>query len=165
MKPRVEILRLSSHWKSLSGFSAIARRAVETTLAESGIETKPGVEVTISLSDDDRVRSLNSRWRGIDAPTNVLSFPAVIREQLSFAPMIGDVVLAFETIDRQAAFESKSVRDHSLHLIVHGVLHLLGYDHDTRRRAEKMESLEVHCLALLQISNPYKVGICTDATS
>ncbi len=113
-------------------------------------------EVSIALSSDARVRTLNRGYRGKDKPTNVLSFPGVDDKTAFLSPvLLGDVILAFETTRREAKAEGKAFRDHVAHLIVHGVLHLLGYDHEVERDAAKMEKMERLILADLGIADPY----------
>lgn len=133
---------------------AAARRA---TVAGTRLET---AAVTVLLTDDTVVRALNARWRGQDKPTNVLSFPA---HELTpgawprdVAPAwLGDLVLGFETVAREAAAEDRLIADHVSHLVVHGSLHLLGYDHQSEADALVMEDLERRILAGLGIGDPY----------
>jgi len=107
-------------------------------------------ELTIVLADDALVHSLNKQFRGKDKPTNVLSFP-----EASPSAYLGDVILAFETIKREAAEQHKTFQSHATHLIIHGVLHLLGHDHEDEKDAHAMEQLEIKILKKLGISNPY----------
>ena len=111
------------------------------------------------LTDDSAIHALNRDWRGHDAPTNVLSFPAQPLRGRKPAPAasLGDIVIAFETTRREAAAEGKPLKDHLAHLAVHGFLHLVGYGHDKDRDARKMESLEVAILAGLGVPDPYAV--------
>ncbi|HMA52241.1 MAG TPA: rRNA maturation RNase YbeY [Magnetospirillaceae bacterium] len=117
------------------------------------------LEVSILLTDDDQVRDLNAEYRQQDKPTNVLSF-AALDEDSPIPPdgpiLLGDVIVAFQTTEREARDEGKSFADHLSHLVVHGVLHLLGYDHIADDEAEEMESLERSILAALGVSDPYK---------
>ena len=138
------------------------RRAAAVVLAVA--DGPPvAVEVGILLTDDKAVRDLNRDWRGVDAATNVLSFPAI--EPAALAALvpsgephpIGDIVVAFETVAREAAAENKPVRHHLAHLIVHGTLHLLGSDHDDDESALIMECLERRHLAGLGVPDPYRV--------
>jgi probable rRNA maturation factor len=141
--------------------AGLARRAVEAAL--EGAPVGPLAEVSIVLTDDAAQRALNRDWRGKDAPTNVLSFPAI--EPRAFAAgaaadptrpaLLGDVVLALETMQREADDAGKSLADHAAHLLVHGVLHLLGYDHDTEADAALMEPVETRILARLGVADPY----------
>lgn len=117
------------------------------------------VEIGITLADDAAQRQLNDAWRGADRPTNVLAFPAW--EPGTALPegapvLLGDVVLAFETIAREAAEQGKPVADHLSHLVVHGVLHLLGYNHASDAEAVAMEALETSILASLGVPDPYR---------
>ena len=113
-------------------------------------------EVSVFLADDAAVQALNRDWRGKDKPTNVLSFPA----PENAARLLGDIALARETIAREAAEQGKSFEAHAAHLIVHGFLHLLGYDHEEEEEAEAMETRERAILAALGIADPYasKIG-------
>jgi len=119
--------------------------------------------VDITLTDDDEQRGLNRTWRGKDAPTNVLAFPLMslggdlTRPGPPGAPLLlGDIVLAFETVRREAAEQDKTLADHLRHLVVHGVLHLLGYDHENAAEAAIMEAREIAILSELGVSNPYR---------
>jgi probable rRNA maturation factor len=107
--------------------------------------------MAILLTDDAAVRDLNRRWRGKDAATNVLSFPAAV----SAAPWLGDVALAYETCAREAEAQSKRLEHHVTHLVVHGVLHLVGWDHQTDAEAEEMEGRERDILARMGVPDPY----------
>ncbi len=136
----------------------LARRAGEAVFGHDGThrERKGAVEASIVLADDALVRDLNRTYRGQDRPTNVLSFANDGRPKGIDGPrLLGDVVLARETVLREAREQGKSVAEHMSHLIVHGLLHLLGFDHDEARQAERMESLEVAILAGIGIGNPY----------
>ena len=108
-------------------------------------------EVAVLLTDDDSVRDLNARFRGKDAPTNVLSFPAPENPE----GLLGDIALALGVMVREAAEQGKPLSDHLQHLVIHGVLHLIGYDHETDGDAERMESLERQLLAGLGVPDPY----------
>jgi probable rRNA maturation factor len=134
-------------------FAERLRLAAETALdtAEAG----PG-ELTIALTQDEEVRALNRQFRGADKPTNVLSFPAeYTAPEPGAPPYLGDVILARETVAREADAQGKSFLDHATHLVVHGVLHLLGHTHDADEDSARMESLEVAALARLGLPDPY----------
>lgn len=122
---------------------------------------RPAAEVSVLLAGDAFVRSLNRNYRGQDKATNVLAFAAQEGDgpepQPGAAVMLGDVVVAYGTAAREAAREGKSLNDHLSHLVVHGVLHLMGHDHDTDRKARAMERLETKVLAGIGIADPYVV--------
>ncbi|HVW91159.1 MAG TPA: rRNA maturation RNase YbeY [Devosia sp.] len=133
----------------------MADRAVFEALAQSGARVKGVAELSILLTDDAEQQVLNRQWRGMDKPTNVLSFPQIE----PFAPLeglIGDIVLARETLEREAADLGKPVTEHFTHLVVHGFLHILGYDHIEDDEAAEMEGLETRILARLGIADPYE---------
>jgi probable rRNA maturation factor len=138
-------------WHSLGDLDALADAAINAALCESGDDIPPDAEVSVLLCDDSFIASLNGKWRGQPKPTNVLSFPTD-----TAVPALGDIIVAYETVTREAAEEGKSVRDHLSHMIVHGFLHLLGYDHEDHEEAETMEALESRALAALGIASPYQ---------
>jgi probable rRNA maturation factor len=127
---------------------------VRAALAQSKARITGPAELSIVLTDDAEQRVLNRDWRGIDKSTNVLSFPQIE----PFAPvsgLLGDIILARETLEREAAEQGVSVEDHFTHLVVHGFLHLLGYDHMDDDEALAMEGLETQILASLGVADPY----------
>jgi probable rRNA maturation factor len=142
-------------WAALGDAEALCRRAAESAVAATPALWE-GAEIGILLADDAAVRELNRAWRGKDKPTNVLSFPAPPHAGGPGTRALGDIVLAFETVTGEAEAQGKTLADHAAHLIVHGVLHLLGYDHETEDEAEAMEALEVRALARLGIADPYR---------
>jgi probable rRNA maturation factor len=118
------------------------------------------IEVSVMLAGDDFVHDLNKQYRGKDKPTNVLSFPAEEFTAGDYAGveefvMLGDIAIALETIEREAEEQGKDIKDHLCHMVVHGTLHLLGYDHIDDLDAEEMEGLEVKILDEMGIGNPY----------
>ncbi len=148
-------LRLeSSAWRRrLPGAAPLARRAARAALlagAGKRAGAKPG-ELCIVLASDRLQRRLNREFRGTDKTTNVLSFAGAPES-------LGDVVLALETVAREARAQDKSLADHVAHLVVHGVLHLMGYDHESERDAVRMERLERRILGRLGIADPYRVA-------
>ena len=120
----------------------------------SRIGAENDAEVSVLFADDAFVRDLNARWRGQDKPTNVLSFPAA-PEKVPGPRALGDIVLAYETVAREAREAGKKFDHHAAHLLVHGFLHLLGYDHETDEEAADMEARERRILETLDIPDPY----------
>lgn len=135
----------------------MAAAAVRAAIARVQAATAPErAEVSVAFSDDATVQRLNRTYRGRDAPTNVLSFPIEDCDDCDDAPrLLGDVVLAYETCAREASASGISLDDHIRHLVVHGVLHLLGFDHEEDAAAERMERLETAILAELGVPDPY----------
>ena len=162
MTPRVEFVATSPRWRAALPARSLARETIAVAAAESGVALSPGAELCVHLADDEHVRALNARWRGLDQPTNVLSFPAVAPAEIAKARLIGDVVLAFETLAREAADEGKPLADHYRHLVAHGFLHLIGFDHDEEAAAGRMEALETRILARLGVADPYRAEEAAD---
>jgi probable rRNA maturation factor len=136
----------------------LCRRAVAAVLAQEAATAGMEVEVSVLLTDDGQVRELNRAYRGKDSATNVLSFPT--EDEHAAEPgrpvLLGDIAVALETTCREAVAEGKPVADHLTHLVVHGALHLLGYDHEEDEEAERMEAREVALLAGLGVPDPYR---------
>lgn len=151
----VDVSIESDLWTALPEAEALAAQAVRQALLTSKTAVHAAAEVSIMLIDDVQIRALNKQWRKIDKATNVLSFPASTPQKLKSNPLLGDIVVAFETLQKEAHEETKSLRDHYSHLIVHGFLHLLGYDHENEHDAALMEGIEIKILAALNIANPY----------
>lgn len=151
MSATIDIAIDSPLWDEVPAVEQAVRGAVEATLAECGVRE---AEVSVALTNDTRIQELNRQWRGHDMPTNVLSFPAP-RTQPDDEHFLGDVVLAFETIRREAELESKLLVSHVVHLAIHGTLHLLGFDHENDADAEIMERRERDVLAQFGIPDPY----------
>ncbi len=164
-RPEIDVDPVHSGWpEALPECVPICRQAVRATLVALGFDAyRAAVEVGVRLAGDDELRDLNRRYRGIDAPTNVLSFPiaacepgALPAEPAAGAPLaLGDVVLGLETASAEAAEQAKPLADHLRHLVVHGVLHLAGYDHEDDASAAAMESLEAAILAGFGVADPY----------
>lgn len=152
----IDLMIEEGAWPSEDALRALVDRAVPVALAEAEVEVVDGVELSLVFTDDDAIQSLNAEWRQKDKPTNVLSFPAFpMAPGDPLPPMLGDIVLAYETVVREAELEGKPLENHITHLIIHGLLHLLGYDHETDEEAEEMEALERQALARLAIPDPY----------
>ncbi len=149
-------------WKTL-GFdaAAAARRAVREALAGADLPARihgRALEVSVLLANDDLIRTLNRTYRGKDAPTNVLSFP-LLSEDEPLAPegpvALGDIVVSFETLRSESHTALKRFADHMTHLVVHGALHLVGYDHEDEDDADRMEEREIMILGRMGLTNPY----------
>jgi probable rRNA maturation factor len=149
--PSIEIIVQSSLWETEPGIDMMLHRAIEEAAA---LSTRDG-ELAIVLTDDSAIRTLNRDWRGIDEATNVLSFPAKTAQATGAPPLLGDIIIAFETSAREAARENKPLVHHLAHLAVHGFLHLAGHDHEAEADAEAMEDLERAILARLGVPDPY----------
>jgi probable rRNA maturation factor len=156
--PITEVLVVAECWQTEPGAEAVIHRAVAAAaeMVDAGIGE---AELAVMLTDDAGIRTLNSNWRGIDKPTNVLSFPALPPTGPAGpddAPrMLGDIAIAYETTRKEADDEQKPFDHHLSHLAVHGFLHLIGYDHESDGDAETMETLEQEILAQLGIPDPY----------
>jgi probable rRNA maturation factor len=154
---KIDVVVASSRWKDSEKATAIMRRAV--TRAAATTPSTNGSELAIVLTDDSAIRLLNRDWRGIDAATNVLSFPAKnasSKHNKHLGKHLGDIVLAYETIAREARGEGKPFVHHLTHLAVHGFLHLAGHDHEHDREAAVMERAERDILRQLAIPDPYR---------
>jgi probable rRNA maturation factor len=153
----VEVLRKSELWDRAAMSDAVLVRTAAAAFSAVRPRDDGPCKVTIVLTDDAEQRALNRTWRGKDAPTNVLSFPASAQmgEPLGEPHSLGDVVLAYETVAREAHADEIALADHVVHLVVHGVLHLLGYEHENAAEAERMETLERAVLATFGIADPY----------
>jgi probable rRNA maturation factor len=149
--PQLEVLVDSPLWAGAAAVQGLMCRALEEAARE--FAPRSGGELCVVLTDDAAIRSLNRAWRGIDAPTNVLAFPG----KPCGHPVVhfGDIVIAYETTQAEAAAAAKPLGNHVAHLAVHGFLHLLGYDHQADEEAIQMEQLERTLLARLGIGDPY----------
>ena len=152
----IDIMVEAGDWPEETELQRIARRALDGVLAEIGAAPRVESELSVVFTDDAHIRALNAGWRSKDKPTNVLSFPAFPAVGSgTLPPMLGDVVLAAETVAAEALHEGKPLANHMTHLIVHGILHLIGYDHEIDAEAEMMEQAERRILASLAIPDPY----------
>lgn len=161
----IEILESHLAWKTLdTDYHALINTAVKQTLLHTPLPPLVNgklLEISIVLSSDSMIATLNMQYKEKEGPTNVLSFssldgeiPELPAESEEF--MLGDIVLALETIRREASEQDKSFEAHLSHLTVHGLLHLLGYDHENDKDAHEMESLEIKILHTMDIENPYE---------
>lgn len=148
---------VSDDWDASIDWAALARSAAHAAVAHSrhsGLSADS--EISVKFTDDEEVRALNAAWRGKDRPTNVLSFPMAEEAELASAQLLGDIVLAYGVCAAEAADKRIAVEAHAAHLVVHGALHLLGYDHERGDAdAEEMERVEREALASIGIADPY----------
>lgn len=151
----LDIVHEAGDWSRLGARDALIAAAGDALASDARFSDRPPAEACIALSDDATVRTLNAQFRGKDKPTNVLSFPALDRFGEAGPQPLGDIILAQETIEREAAEQGVTAAHHLQHLVVHGLLHLLGFDHETDAEAQEMEGIEIEVLASLGISNPY----------
>src|ERR1700675_1962284 len=156
--PITEVLVVADCWQDEPDAEAVIQRAI--AIAAATVDTDVAdAELAVMLTDDLGIRTLNSNWRGIDKPTNVLSFPALQppggHESDNAPRMLANFAIAYETTRREADDEQKPISHHLSHLAVHGFLHLVGYDHEKDGEAEVMEGLERDILASLGIPDPY----------
>jgi probable rRNA maturation factor len=159
-------LDTDEEWDSSRPWAPLVRKAAEAAIAESAFPdlamTGRPVEISVCLTSDDHVRALNAKWRGKDKPTNVLSFPMAESYELQNENvaekelLLGDIILARGVCETEAGEKGVSFENHAAHLLVHGTLHLLGYDHLHDTDAAEMETREVRALARMGISNPYE---------
>jgi probable rRNA maturation factor len=153
-------------WDSSRSWDDLVRNAAEAAIAESAFPqltmTGRPVEISVRLTGNDQVRALNAQWRGKDKPTNVLSFPMLEEDELHDANvagpelLLGDIILARGVCLNEAAEKGVTFEDHATHLLIHGTLHLLGYDHHGEDEAAEMEAREIRALERLGIANPYE---------
>jgi probable rRNA maturation factor len=150
---------ISEDWDSSTDWVALSRRAVHAAVAASRFPGLADSEISVLFTSDEEVRALNRTWRGKDRPTNVLSFPMAAPAEIAEAPMLGDVVLAHGVCVSEAAEKKVSIEAHAAHLVVHGALHLLGYDHEQgEAAAEEMEGVERRALAAIGVPDPYELN-------
>jgi probable rRNA maturation factor len=156
--PIAEILVVADCWQAEPEAEAVIDRAIAAAARFVTADVGES-ELAVMLTDDDGIRTLNRNWRGLDKPTNVLSFPALQPEgarKPGDAPrMLGDIAIAYQTTRREADDEQKPFDHHLSHLAVHGFLHLIGHDHEQDQEAETMETLEREILSRLGIPDPY----------
>jgi probable rRNA maturation factor len=158
MTIEIDIAVESEKWAAVE-LGSLVSLAVEAARAECDVELAPSAEISLLFCDDARIRELNREWRRLDKPTNVLSFPASDPSRLSQAPLLGDIAISFETVERESVDEQKLFSDHLSHMVVHGFLHLVGYDHEIDDDAELMEAAERRALARLGVADPYAATV------
>jgi len=150
---------VSGEWGDSIDWPALSRSAVHAAIAQSRHSGLADSEVSVKFTTDAEVRALNAAWRGQDKATNVLSFPMAEESELASAQLLGDIVLGHGICAAEAAEKNVGVETHAAHLVVHGTLHLLGYDHETSDEdAEEMEEAERRALASIGIADPYQLS-------
>ncbi len=155
MTIEIDITLEAGEWPEEAALRDCAENACSAVLKELDVSGQAS-ELSLVFTDDAAIRVLNREWRRQDKATNVLSFPAFeMAPGKSLPPMLGDIIIAFETVSAEAALEGKPFAHHLAHLVVHGLLHLLGYDHENDADANEMEDLERKVLARLAIPDPY----------
>jgi probable rRNA maturation factor len=152
----LDVVVEAGDWAATGDIAGLAQRAAEAAVAAAPEAPEGPLAATLLLSDDDAIRVLNRDWRGLDKATNVLSFPSVSPALPGEPRHLGDIALAYETLVREAGEEGKSLSDHAAHLVVHGILHLLGQDHLDEADADAMERLEIAALARIGVADPYR---------
>lgn len=135
-------------WSALGDLDALCRKAFDAACAVASVDEG---NLALLLAGDDTLHQLNREFRGKDKPTDVLSFPSLPMDR----PFLGDIAVALGVSAKDAEIQGKKLADHLVHLLIHGYLHLLGFDHETDEEASEMEALEIKALATLGIANPY----------
>lgn len=146
MTPQIDILIEDNRWSEMLSNPEKSTH----TIIKNLLKNNPNTEISIVLTNDKAIQMLNKTYRGKDKPTNVLSFPQ------DEETMLGDVIISLDTIKRESKEQNKTLQNHFTHMLIHGSLHLLGYDHETEKDAQEMESLEIQILENLGIKNPYE---------
>lgn len=154
MADLVEAVVEDPRWRAMA-IDELAQRAARATLLAAGLDPE-GCEISLLAADDARISELNAAFRGKPVPTNVLSWPSEERPHPGEPRFLGDVALAYDTCVREAEAAGVAPADHVAHLVAHGILHLLGYDHETDAEADAMEAIERKILEILGLPDPYK---------
>lgn len=155
MSLSVEVMVEDQRWKLVCDPEILAHAAVAAILSTIKIDWSDELEISFLFCGDEKIRGLNARWNAKDIPTNVLSFPASLEVKKGPVTLLGDVIIAFETISNEALDQCKTVSSHAAHMLVHGVLHLFGFDHLNDVDADEMEQLESRILSEMGIDDPW----------
>lgn len=153
MTIEIDIIVTSDDWDRLDDLDPLTRRCIAASVVESGVRLIDGCELSVTFCADADICGLNAQWRGKNSATNVLSFPTP--GAVENKPLLGDIVVAYETVAREAREQNKTLHAHIAHMIMHGFLHLIGYDHESADEAEEMESLERRIASSLGLRDPY----------
>jgi probable rRNA maturation factor len=155
--PAIDIMRSERRWPTTAKLRKLLTRAISAAASEAGLAWPEAAELSCVFTNDAEMTKINGQWRSKNQPTNILSFPgSAMAPGMEAGPMIGDLVLAFETVEREAGEQGKTFDDHLTHLLVHGFLHLFGYDHVKSDEAARMEQIEIRILYQMGITNPYE---------
>jgi probable rRNA maturation factor len=164
MIPRIESSIEDERWQDiLPDHADLSLQAIEALFKQDGLPLIPRscAELSLVLTNDNEIQALNRDYRGKDKPTNVLSFPQIDWTEKAdngqHIESLGDIVIALETMKREAEEQQKPLPHHYQHMLIHGTLHLLGFDHETDSEAKTMENLEIQALSYLKIPNPYVI--------
>ena len=155
----IQITISDDRWSGAIDPQELSQKAVGAALGFVGDIIDRDCEVSILFCDDGEIRRMNLKWRSIDKPTNVLSFPASMFPGQPGPLLLGDIVVTLDTCRREADEAGLSLEDHTVHLLVHGFLHLAGFDHEDDDDAEEMEALETEILASIGIADPYREAV------
>jgi probable rRNA maturation factor len=155
----IQVTVSDDRWSGAISPQELSQKAVDAALAFVSDIVDRDCEVSILFCDDGEIRQMNRKWRSIDKPTNVLSFPANMFPGQPGPLLLGDIVVTLDTCQREAHAAGLSLEDHTIHLLVHGFLHLAGFDHEDDDDAEEMEALETEILASIGIADPYREAV------
>lgn len=151
----LDLLIETDGWADEDKLRGLCDRAIAAAFRGAALEVVPNSEISLVFTCDEAIQQLNREWRGKDKPTNVLSFPGGDEDEPPFGPLLGDIVIARQTVEREAAEMGIPFDDHLTHLLVHGTLHLFGFDHQIDEEAEEMEQFEREILASIGVPDPY----------
>lgn len=163
MSVTTDIIVTAPVWETQDGLEELTDSTIRRCVEITGVRLAPECELSVNFTDDAAIRELNAKWRGFDKPTNVLSFETP--GDLSTKPALGDIVVAYETVEREAREQDKRFAHHLTHLLIHGFLHLIGYDHQIPREADEMEALERRIAATLGLPDPYEGALVEEPSA
>jgi probable rRNA maturation factor len=154
MSLEIDIVVAASEWDRIDDLEGLTNRCVAVSLENCLLALAPECEISVTYCDDDAIAQLNAQWRGKNAPTNVLSFPTP--GLLEDRRLLGDIIIAYQTVTREAKEFGRPLPSYIGHMLIHGVLHLVGYDHETEAEAEIMENLERLIALKMGLGDPYE---------